>query len=281
MSLRILLAVQNTSPGESTFALATDWATRFKGTMLGLGIVDETVGAPDSVLTSGLASMGNIVMADSDALRNKAEKNVAQALGELESHCRKAGIQYRQLMKAGDADEVIAAEAQSCDVVLLGEAASPDPDFGVPARTILEKALRNSPRPVVVVPRHLHGGQGVLVAYDGSLQVARSLQALVAGDLAHLGPITVVGVHRNSENAVGEHVDRAVEYLVGHGLKAHGHVIVSDKSVERVIVEEGQARGAELIVMGAYGHSRLAELLLGSITAKVLDGATAPVFLFH
>lgn len=281
MPLRMLVAVQNASPGEGTFALATDWAKRFQGSIVGIGIVDESVGVPASMLSGGSASMGNIAVADAEALRSKAQKRVAQALRELESQCREAGIEYRQIATTGDPEEVIGTEAQSCDVVLLGQAAPPDPDFGVPARTILESTLRHSPRPVVVVPRHLQGGQGVLVAYDGSLQAARALQALVAGTLARLGPITVIGVHRDPENAAGEHVDRAVEYLAGHGLTAEGRVIVSDKSAECVIVEEAQARGTEMIVMGAYGHSRLAEFLLGSITAKVLDGATAPVFLFH
>lgn len=281
MPLGILVAIQNASPGEDTLTLATNWASRFQGSIVGLGIVDESVGAPASMLTGGSASMGNIAMADAEALRSKAEKSVAQALSELEAHCRDADIEYRQAAKAGDPEEVIGAEAQACDVVLLGQAAPPDPDFGVPARTILERTLRDSPRPVVVVPRHLQGGEGVLAAYDGSIQAARALQALVAGDLARLGPITVMGVHRDPDNAAGEHVDRAVEYLAGHGLTAHGEVVVSDKSAERVIIEEAQARGAELIVMGAYGHSRLAEMLLGSVTAKVLDGATAPVFLFH
>ncbi len=281
MPLRTLVAIQNTSPGEGTFALAADWARRFQGSVVGLGIVDESVGAPASTLTGGAASMGNIAMADAEALRSKAEKSVAQALDELETHCREAGVEYRNVAKAGDPEEVIGAEAQACDVVMLGQAAPPDPEFGVPARTILENTLRNSPRPLVVVPRHVQGGQGVLAAYDGSLQAARALQALVACDLARLGPLTVMGVHHDSENAAREHVDRAVEYLAGHGLTAEGQVVAGDKSVECVIVEEAQARGAELIVMGAYGHSRLAEFLMGSITAKVLDGATAPVFLFH
>lgn len=281
MPLRILVAIQNASPGEATLALATDWASRFRGSIVGLGIVDETIGAPASMLTGGSASMGSIAVADAEALRSKAEKSVAQALGELELHCREAGAEYRQIAKTGDPEDVIGSEAQSCDVVLLGQAASPDPEFGIPARTILESTLRNSPRPVVVVPRHLQSGQGILAAYDGSLQAARALQALVACDLARLGPITVMGVHRDSDNAAREHVDRAVEYLAGHDVTSDGQVVVSDKSVECVIVEEAQSRGAALIVMGAYGHSRLAEFLLGSVTTKVLDGATAPVFLFH
>ncbi len=281
MPLRILVAIQNASPGEGSFSLAADWACRFQGSIVGLGIVDESAGAPASMLTGGAASLGNIAMADAEALRSKAERSVAQALDELETHCREAGIEYRQVAKAGDPEEVIGAEAQSCDVVLLGQAAPPDPEFGVPARTILESTLRNSPRPVVVVPRHLQSGKGVLVAYDGSIQAARALQAMAACDLVRLGPITVMGVHHDSENAAREHVGRAVDYLAGHGLTADGQVVASDESVERAIIGEAQARGAELIVMGAYGHSRLAQFLLGSITTKVLDGATAPVFLFH
>ncbi len=199
MPLRILVGIQNASPGEVTFALAADWATRFQGSIVGVGIIDESVGAPASMLTGGAASMGNIAMADAEALRSKAEKSVAQALGELETLCRNAGVEYRNVTKAGDPEEVIGAEAQACDVVLLGQAAPPDPEFGVPARTILESTLRNSPRPVVVVPRHVQGGQGVemsgirLFVFGGIAQMDEEPETPLAEFMmAIAGPIASV-----------------------------------------------------------------------------------------
>ncbi len=281
MPTKIMVAVHNASPGAGTFALATNWVQRLEGRIVGVGVVDESTGVPASVLAGGAASRGNIVPPDTEALRAKAYKGVAHALRELEEHCRQAGISYSQVEKADGAEVEIALEAQRCDVVLLGRKADPDIDFGVPARTILTGILRHSPRPVVAVPHHLQEGEGILAAYDGSLQAARALQALVASGLTGLGPVTVVGVDSRSRETAEEHAGRAVDYLAFRNFQVDSHTLVSDKSVEQVILEEARARGVELIVMGAYGRSRLAEFFLGSTTTKVMDGASAPVFLFH
>ena len=281
MSVQILIAIHNATPGTGTFALATSWAQRLNGAILAMGVVDESTAVPASVLAGGSASMGNIAVPDANALRTKAEKYVTEALRELESHCQDAGVACRHVAKEGNPEEAICLEAQRCDIVVLGRQSTPNPDFGIPTREILSGILRPSPRPVVAVPGHIQQGQGILVAYDGSLQSARALQALVATGLRRLGTILVVGVHPESEQVANEHAERAVEYLAAHGLAVDRRIVVSDKSVECVIADEVQAGGVEMIVMGAYGRSRLAEFFLGSTTTKVMDGVPAPVFLFH
>lgn len=103
----------------------------------------------------------------------------------------------------------------------------------------------------------------------------------MASNMASLGPITVVGAHRNSEETARQHANRAVEYLARHATTVESRLVVSEKGVECVILDEARARGVEMIVMGAYGHSRLREFFIGSTTTKVMDAAPAPVFLFH
>jgi nucleotide-binding universal stress UspA family protein len=107
------------------------------------------------------------------------------------------------------------------------------------------------------------------------------LQALVASGLSALDGIRVLSVDEESEETANEHGQRAVEYLAVHGIEAESQPKVTDKSVEHVITEEAQRHGVELIVMGAYGRSRLAEFFLGSVTSRVLDESPLPVFLFH
>ncbi len=281
MSVEIMLVVHNASPGIETMRLAAGWAGRLGGGVVGMGVVDESTAVPASVLAGGSASMGNITMADANALHTRAKTYVSEALRELEQHCRENKIKYRQMMTEDSPEEAICTEAQSCDVVLLGRETTPDLHFGVPARAILTRVLRHSPRPVVAIPGHVQGGQGILVAYDGSLQAARSVQALVASNMASLGPITVVGVHRHSEETARQNANRAVEYLSRYQPTVQSRIVVTNQGVECVILDEARARGVEMIVMGAYGHSRLVEFFIGSTTTKVMDAAPAPVFLFH
>ena len=170
MSIRILVVVHNASPGTPTMELASHWASRLGGSVVGLGVVDESTALPAPMVAGGAAGMGGIVMSDNEALRAKADKAVAEALRELGKQCEEKGVSYRDSQQSGVPQECVLLEAQRHDVVLLGRPATPDPDFGIPARTIFEDILRNSPRPVVAVPGHIQTGEGILVAYDGSLQ---------------------------------------------------------------------------------------------------------------
>jgi nucleotide-binding universal stress UspA family protein len=247
------------------------------GSITALGVVDESNWAPAPVLPSGDASLNR---AD-NALHARAAKHVEQSLHQLQEHCRRAGVEYSQVQEGGPAFEQILLEAQRHDVILFGKATTPDPGLGVPSRSILDNVLQHSPRPVVTVPGRVDDGQGILVAYDGSLQAARALQAFVASGLTALGGIRLLSVDEESAETANEHAQRAVDYLALHGIEVESQPKVTDKSVEHVITEEAQGQGVELIVMGAYGRSRLAEFFLGSVTSRVIDESPLPVFLFH
>ena len=104
---------------------------------------------------------------------------------------------------------------------------------------------------------------------------------MVASGLTALGNIGILTIDENSEETANEHARRAVEYFDVHDIRAESQAKITDKAVEDVIVEEAGRQGAEMIVMGAYGRSRLAEFFLGSVTSRVLDESPLPVFLFH
>jgi len=282
MSLRIMVAVHNGSPGNGTMELASNWAGRLKGSVVGVGVIDESVWAPAPVAASASAGLGGVAAAEDNAQRARAEEYVTHSLTKLEEHCRDQGVEYRQVLETGVPHEEILAEAQRHDVILLGKQTTPDPGVGPPARSILENVLTNSPRPVVAVPDRLEGERrGILVAYDGSLQAARALQALVASGLGALGKLAVLSVDTRSEETAAEHAARAIEYLAAHGLEADSRAEVTDEPVERVVVDQAGSRGVEMIVMGAHGRSRLAEFFLGSVTTHLIDESPLPLFLFH
>jgi nucleotide-binding universal stress UspA family protein len=219
--------------------------------------------------------------APENALLARARKHVEQSLHQLAEHCSQAGVEYHQVQEIGMPHEQILVEGQRHDVILLGNETKPDAGLGVPPRSILENVLRHSPRPVVAVPASPENKRGILVAYDGSLQAARAVQALVASGLPDLGSIRVLSVDRESEETANQHAGRAVEYLAAHDIDARHQPEVTEEPVERVIVDQAQRHNVELIVMGAYGRSRLAEFFLGSVTSHVIDESPIPLFLFH
>ncbi len=280
MSTRIMVAVHNGTAGLSKIELATGWANRLGGSVVGVGVIDRSIWAPAGVSFDSPID-GQPLTKESESRRDRAEEHVIRSLNQLEQHCRKAGIGFRRIQETGTPHEQILLEAQRHDVVLLGKESNPDPGLGVPEKTILESVLRHSPRPVVAVPDELDGRQGILVAYDGSLQAARALMALVASGLAALGDVRILSLDRQSEEEAAEHAGRAAGYLAAHGIEAEAQPRVTDTAPETAIAEEADRQAVELIVMGAYGRSQLAEFFLGSATTGVIDEAAAPVFLFH
>ena len=71
----------------------------------------------------------------------------------------------------------------------------------------------------------------------------------------------------------------ALRYLSRHGLKAELHELAKDGSVEQTLAREAGRLGAQLLVLGAYGHSRVREFLFGGVTRYFLEEASAPPLL--
>ena len=140
--------------------------------------------------------------------------------------------------------------------------------------------LQTSPRPVVIVPDEPTQAKNVIVAYDGSAQAARALQAFLAADLPGFEEIHVVSVGGDRIEAA-RHGDRAVEFLRLHNRVSQLHAIGSTAAPASILAEQAVALHAGLIVMGAYGHSILKELVFGSTTRTLLDSSPVPLFLFH
>lgn len=150
-------------------------------------------------------------------------------------------------------------------------------------RHIFDEALFNSGRPVIVVPRD--GGSPaagtIVVAWDGSARSARA-----AGDALPLlqgatkvSIATVAGEKDLSRMTPG--ADLAA-YLASHGVAA------TPVSLQAIDGDPGEALrrhageiGADLIVMGAFAHSRFREAVLGGVTRSLLEDAPAPLFMAH
>ena len=176
--------------------------------------------------------------------------------------------------------EEILRESQRYDLVLFGHEVHFR--FGTvdqPDDT-LWKVLKREPKPVVIARHKLEPGASVVVAYNGSPQADRALQAFQSSGLDFGEEVCVVSANDDREETT-RRAERAVEFLQFHRIKAVARVLGPVDSVSRAILEEVRQRSARLLVMGACGHSAVREFLLGSITKAVLKESPTPVFLCH
>jgi nucleotide-binding universal stress UspA family protein len=149
-----------------------------------------------------------------------------------------------------------------------------------------EDVLMGGGGPVLVVPHYgtyAKVGERVAIAWDASPTAARAVRYAMPL-LAKASKVMVLAV--NPEHSGARHgqvpgTDIAL-HLARHGVKAETEVSHSDEiSVGDMVLSRSFDLGADLLVMGAYGHARLREVLLGGVTRHILAHMTCPVMMSH
>ena len=146
-----------------------------------------------------------------------------------------------------------------------------------------ESALLESGRPVLFVPRiqsrPLKMGR-VVVAWDGSRTAARALSD-AQGILEKAGAIDVVSIadpRLGYKELPGFNITR---HLARHGLNAELKRLPMSGDIGETLLSYTADAGADMLIMGGYGHSRLREFVLGGTTRTVLQSMTLPIFMSH
>jgi nucleotide-binding universal stress UspA family protein len=160
-----------------------------------------------------------------------------------------------------------------------------DDDSGASNDSLIEAALFDSGRPLIVVPYIQKGGlelDHIICCWDGGRAAARALNdALPLLKKARVVDLLIVA----NEKTDYAHVVRGAEvakHLGRHDVKVEVKIIpAADIDVANTILSYVADRSASMIVMGGYGHSRLREFVLGGTTREILSTMTVPVFMSH
>lgn len=247
--------------------------------MLALGIDRTQIGY--SYVGAGTVLMqAALERADADARAvEKAMRAAADAQGP--------GLRWSvegAVAQIGGLTDLVALRARFADLVVL-----PRPygdDRGPEDEATLEAALFEGQAPVLVLPEPLRGkppeGRRILLAWNqGAEAMSATRRALPFLRGADMVSITVVDppVHGPERSDPGGFL---CQMLVRHGVRAEVAVLARTlPRVSDVIARHARDIDADMIVMGAYGHSRLREAILGGATRAMLEKAEVPVFMAH
>jgi nucleotide-binding universal stress UspA family protein len=198
---------------------------------------------------------------------------------------RRTGFE-RSEWRASDTDalSVVALHARYADLVVIGQQ-KPDSTGGV-SREFERSLPAVAGRPVLVVPYAFERrpvGRQVLVAWNASREAARAvvdaLPFLMRADQVHV----VAFDPQVSARAHGEEPGADIAlYLARHGVKvAVSRYDAQDMDTGNLLLSRAFDLSADLIVMGAWGHSRLREFVLGGVTRTLLESMTVPVLMSH
>jgi nucleotide-binding universal stress UspA family protein len=271
-------------------------------------VVNLTVGAPRDVAADFALSMardfgahvaatsfcydmvvpgsvfGSVATGLVQAQRAESEKIATAAVTAFEQNAKLAGVSYEtRLFHAPltDAVEMFGRIARRYDLAVV---AQDEPD-SMPGRDmVIEAALFQSGRPVVVVPYIQKQGlklDRVSVCWDGSRNAARAVADAmpILRKAKTVEVVVVIGAHGKSRELPGADI---AQHLARHNLKVElSELVADDIDVPNTILSHAADVGTDFIVMGGYGHSRWREFVLGGATRAMLSSMTVPVLMSH
>jgi nucleotide-binding universal stress UspA family protein len=260
------------------------WLARKDGSRIhALAVIDiksfeiPVMGTPDGFMPSVVTPP----IAESQSLLEEMTGLARERLERFAGECGARAIPCSTETRTGIPGEIIAREAIAHDIVVMARSGySRATTSEARLDPLVPQVIRGSIRPVLVSGHRLTEGaevRNILVAFDGSGHAARALA--VAAELGGRPGITcsLVTVAATQESGL-DTLAPAEAYLRGHGVSPKKQVAIGSKASE-MICELVSAAAADLLIMGAYGHRPVREMLFGSTTERVLSHCSAGVVL--
>jgi nucleotide-binding universal stress UspA family protein len=252
-------------------------ATRLRGVLVGLHVID-IVSIEGSFFHDISGSLGFEPYLDfSSKMREALQERGRGLLEAFSETAARASVQADAVMAIGIVANEVVERARVADLVVIGHRGLNERfSTGLLGGTA-ESVTRKSPKPVLITPVEFREITRPLLAYDGSARAAASMQVAAEFCVALQLPLTVLTV--NKDEVQGQKtLAEAQTYLRAYQLQTEFELQRTANAPER-IANFLRERNHDLLFIGAYGHSRIIEMVLGSTTEYVLRNAPCPVFL--
>jgi nucleotide-binding universal stress UspA family protein len=274
----IVLHLSTRASEDATIGYAASVAQTFEAHLTGVAFALDPFIPPSM-------GIGDVPPADwIDRERAQAQAAAAAAISRFGETARRDGLAFESRLlesSLAGAGELFAEVAARFDLSIMRQA---EPGTAPLEELVVEGALFGSGRPVLVVPyiRKAPLALGrVLVCWNGSPNAARAVgDALPFLRRAKTVEVVIVlGESGSSDEIPGADIGA---HLARHGLDVEIERLSAIKGdVPDTILSHAADAGADLIVMGGYGHSRLREFILGGVTRGILRTMTVPVLMSH
>lgn len=181
-------------------------------------------------------------------------------------------------LRHGDIVETLQEFEGDADLIVIGKRGEAADFARLHLGSNLERVVRASHKPVFVASRAFKPVERVLIAFDGGASAMKAVDhvaasPLFAGLTCHL---LMVGAESAAQQ---KKLEDAVALLRGGGHAVEAAILAGQP--DAVIAHEVEARAIGLVVMGAYGHSRIRSLIIGSTTSEMIRSCLVPVMLFR
>jgi len=284
MALKDILVHLDGSPRSAArLALGADLARRHEAHLTGLHVIDPPVmplfyGDPAGFVDAAW------VQEMITRLEATARQRAARVQQDFAERLRRDDIKGEWRLAEGVAADTVAHHARYADLAILGQSRPEDSQIStgnVPATTML-----SSGRPVLVVPyvgSFATVGGKVLVGWKAGREAAGAVNdAIPLLEKAQSVKVLAINPDRGIDGEGDLPAADIALHLARHGIKAEAaHTVAKDAPEGDVLLNEAADMGADLIVVGGYGHSRAREFFFGGVTRTLLSSMTVPVLFSH
>jgi len=268
----ILLHIDHDKAMQARLQVALDMARATNGHITCLQAVSYEVFMPGDFYGSAIAAALPVIRENAENLRKT-----------IETAMEHEGVPFDWRFEYGIASQRLIEASPLADIVILGPAETGTDGRGPSA--LVGDVVTRAPVPVLVVPEGMSSfdvGAPMLVAWNGSAEAAHALRAAVPL-LACSCQVTLACV---TEDPARPGFDlpstEGAKYLARHGITSEiVEIPRGEAKIADTLFSAAQMRECSLLVMGAYGHSRLTELVLGGVTRHMLSEPAMPVLLAH
>jgi nucleotide-binding universal stress UspA family protein len=257
---------------EQRVRLAASLADKFTATLIGCCAlaIRPPIGAEGPAIVE-------VTQAEIEEIRAK--------LSEKENWFRKiAGAEHRKLEWRSALDypaDVLVREARSADLIVIGRSKDPGDVYSA---LDLGEAVLKAGRPVLVVPEGIGSlrAKHVVIGWKDTREARRAAQDALPF-LHEADSVAIAEIYESNEAETAQsNIDDVANYLGRHRIKAGPKIILQRKGSDAAqLIRLSQDAGADLLVTGAYGHSRLGEWVFGGMTRELLTSSPICCLMSH
>jgi len=182
------------------------------------------------------------------------------------------------VLRHGDLVEELALLEHEADLIVIGKRGEAADFAKLHLGSNLERVVRASARPVLVAARAFRPIERFTLAFDGGPSAVRALEHITKSPVFRGLKCHLLTIGEEMPD-LREMLEGAEAMLREAGFEVEAEIVPGQP--EKVICEQTKARETGLLVMGAYGHSRIRSMIIGSTTTAMVQGCQLPVMLFR
>jgi nucleotide-binding universal stress UspA family protein len=281
----ILVPVSDGHSGASSLETALRLAALFDAHVVGLHVRNDPTSAVPLV---GEGMSGAMVEEMMNVAERQAAERAASARAAFDaalaahkiglSNAPVAGPSAQWEDVTGREEEAVAWRGRLSDLVVM---CRPAEGAEIPSLLTLNAALMESGKPLLLAPPQPPAviGRSVAVAWNGSTEAGRAV-AFALPLMKNAETVTILSLAEDGRT-VSAPAGELAAFQAWHGITAQCKIVHGGAHAGSVLLDQSRAVGADLLVMGAYTHSRLRQLILGGVTRHVLNHADIACLMCH